>query len=69
MGDNHISSILTGKDGTTFKTFTPNGKNSPLESILIKNNKINFNIAGRMSLNEWKGKKSVEFVIEDISLN
>ena len=69
VGDNHISSILTGKDGTTFKTFTPNGKNSPLESILIKNNKINFNIAGRMSLNEWKGKKSVEFVIEDISLN
>ena len=69
VGDNHISSILTGKDGTTFKTFTPNGKNSPLESILIKNNKINFKIAGRMSLNEWKGKKSVEFVIEDISLN
>ena len=69
VGDNHISSILTGKDGTVFKTFTPNGKNSPLETVLIKNKKIDFNIAGRMSLNDWKGKKSVEFVIEDISLN
>ena len=31
-------------------------------------NKI-FNIAGKMRLNEWRGKKEVEFVIEDISLN
>ena len=27
------------------------------------------NIAGKMRLNEWKGKKDVEFMIEDISLN
>ena len=28
-----------------------------------------FNIAGKMNLNEWRGKKSIEFIIEDISLH
>ena len=27
----------------------------------------NINVAGKMRLNEWRGKKEVEFVIEDIS--
>ena len=34
-----------------------------------KNNKKQINIAGKMRLNEWRGKKDVEFVIEDISLD
>jgi len=68
-GNNHIISILRGKDGTTFKAFLWNGKNSPLEPYLNKKNKKMINIAGRMKLNEWKGKKSVEFMVEDISIN
>ena len=33
-----------------------------------KNNKI-FNIVGKLSLNEWRGNKNVEFIIDDISVN
>ena len=68
-GDNHIISILSGKDGTTFKGFLWNGRNTPLEPFLNKKFKQRINIAGKMRLNEWRGKKNVEFVIEDISLN
>ncbi len=64
----HIKSILLGKDGSTIKSFTWNGKNTPLERFLDKKNKKNINIAGRMKLNEWKGKKNVEFIIEDVAL-
>ena len=46
-----------------------NAINSPLESALINKNKKNINIAGKMKLNEWKGQKDIEFVIEDISFN
>ena len=69
VGKNHIRSILCGKDGTVFKSFTWNAKGTPLEGVLIKNNKIKFNAAGKMKLNEWNGKKNIEFVIEDISVN
>ena len=36
---------------------------------IFKKYKKKFNIAGKMNLNEWKGKKNIEFIIEDISLN
>ena len=69
IGNNHIKSILSGKDGSTFRAFAWNAKNTPLEPFLNKSNKKRINVAGRMRLNEWKGKKNVEFMIEDISLN
>ena len=28
----------------------------------------NFDIAGKLSLNEWRGQKNVEFIIDDISV-
>jgi len=69
VGDNHIKSILSGKDGTVFKSIAWNAVNSPLEKILNKNNKKLFNAAGKMKLNEWHGQKNIEFIIEDISTN
>ena len=69
VGNNHIKSILSGKDGTSFKSFAWNVKNGPLEPILSKRGLKKFNIAGKMRLNEWHGKKDVEFIIEDILVN
>ena len=69
IGSNHIMCILGGKDGSTFKAFAWNAINSPLEPFLNKTNKKRINVAGRLKLNEWKGKKNVEFAIEDIALN
>ena len=70
VGNTHIKSVLRGKDGTVFKSFIWNGKNTPLEPFFLdkKKNQL-INIAGKMRLNEWKGKRDVEFIIEDISLN
>ena len=65
--EQHIKSILSGKDGTSFKSFAWNAVNTPLEKYLSKKNKKNFTAAGKMKLNEWNGKKSIDFIIEDIS--
>jgi len=69
VGNNHIKSILAGKDGSVFKGFVWNGKNSPLEPFLNKKSNRLINLVGKMRLNEWQGKKDVEFMIEDISVN
>ena len=69
VGHNHIKTILSGKDGSIFKGFAWNAKNSPLEPFLRKENKKKINIAGKMRLNEWKGKKNIDFMIEDVSLD
>jgi len=69
VGENHIKSILQGNDGTVIKSFAWNCVNGPLEPFLSKTNKKKFHIAGKMRKNEWKGKKDIEFIIEDISQN
>ena len=51
------------------KGFAWNAKNTPLEPFLSKKSRKEINIAGKMRLNEWRGKREVEFMIEDISLN
>ena len=66
---NHIISILSGKDGTTFKGFTWNAKNTPLEPFLNIKHKKRINIAGKLRLNEWRGNRKIDFIIEDISLS
>jgi len=68
VGKNHIKSILIGKDGSTFNSFLWNGKDTSLEPYLTEKNKKIFNVAGKMHLNEWKGKKKIEFIIDDISI-
>ena len=69
VGNNHIKTLLSCSDGSIIKTIAFNAKNSSLEPYLNKNNKKKINIAGKMKLNEWKGKKKIEFEIEDIALN
>ncbi len=69
VGDNHIKCILTGKDGSIIKSIAWNAVNGPLEKILSSNNKKTFNAAGKMKLNEWRGEKNIEFIIEDLSIN
>ena len=69
VGKNHIKSILLSKDGSSIKTIAFNCYDTDLGQFLL-NNKINtFNIVGKLSLNEWKGEKNVEFIIDDISVN
>ena len=69
IGDNHIKSVLIGKDGSTIKVIAFNAVNNDLEAYLLKKNNKPFNIAGKLSLNEWKGQSNVEFIIDDISVN
>ena len=69
VGEKHIKSVLLGSDSTVIKTITFNSINSNLGVYLLKKNKKTLNIAGKMSLNEWRGQKNVEFIIDDISVN
>tara|TARA_Y100000590_G_scaffold468133_1_gene649656 strand:+ start:169 stop:1917 length:1749 start_codon:yes stop_codon:yes gene_type:complete len=65
--NNHIKSILIGKDGSKLKSIAWNAISSPLEPYLSKS-KERINIAGKLRLNEWRGEKQIEFDIEDICL-
>jgi len=69
VGEKHIKSVLIGMDGSSIKTIAFNAVENDLGAYLLKNNNKIFNIAGKLSLNEWKGQSNVEFIIDDISVN
>ena len=69
VGEKHIKSILIGEDGSAIKTIAFNAVENDLGAYLLKKNNKPYNIAGKLSLNEWKGQSNVEFIIDDISVN
>jgi single-stranded-DNA-specific exonuclease len=69
VGEKHIKSVLIGKDGSSIKTIAFNAVENDLGAYLLKKNNKTFNIAGKLSLNEWRGQSNVEFIIDDISVN
>ena len=69
IGEKHIKSNLIGEDGSVIKTIAFNASDNNLAAYLIKNGHKTFNIVGKLSLNEWRGEKNVEFIIDDISVN
>ena len=69
VAERHIKSVLLGSDGSNIKTIAFNAKDNDLGQYLLKKNIKPFNIAGKLTLNEWRGEKNVEFIIDDISVN
>ena len=69
VGEKHIKSVLIGTEGSSVKTIAFNAADNELGAYLLKKNNKMFNIAGKLSLNEWRGQKNVEFIIDDISVN
>ena len=68
VADKHIKSVLVDSDTTILKAISFNSVETPLGSYLLKKNIKEFNIAGKLSLNEWRGQRNVEFIIDDISV-
>ncbi len=69
VGNRHIKALLSAPDGSVIKSVTFNAVKTDLESYLLLKNQKKINIVGKLSLNEWKGQKNVEFIIDDISVN
>ena len=52
-----LKSILLGKDGTKISTIAFNSVDNEIGQHLLKTSINTFSIVGKLTLNEWKGKK------------
>jgi len=68
VAEKHIKIVLIGSDSTTIKAISFNSVETQLGSHLLRKNIKPFDIAGKLSLNEWRGQRNVEFIIDDISV-
>ena len=68
VGEKHIKTVFVGSDSTTLKGISFNSVETNVGVHLLKKNIKSFDIAGKLSLNEWRGERNVEFIIDDISV-
>ena len=68
IAEEHIKIVFTTNTNITFKAMAFNSVGSEMENYLSNNYKKKINIIGKLSLNEWQGRRNIEFIIEDISV-
>ena len=68
VGKKHLKITFLGNNRKTFKGMAFNVIGTNMEGYLSKSYKKNMNIVGKLSLNEWRGKRNIEFIIDDISV-
>ena len=65
VGTNHVRCIVAGDDGGRLKAMAFRVGASPLGDALTARDGRKLHLAGELRDNWWKGKRSVEFRIED----
>jgi len=68
VAEKHIKIVLIGSDSTAIKAISFNSVETQLGFHLLRKNIKPLDIAGKLSLNEWRGQRNVEFIIDDISV-
>ncbi len=64
--NNHVKAIMQ-KGSFYLNTICFNSKTKDIGNYLM-HYKNNFNVAGKIKLNEWNGKSNIELIVEDIQL-
>jgi len=68
VGEKHLKVILCDRNGKIINGISFNAIGTNLEGYLNKKSHKMINILGKMSSNNWKGKRNIEFIIDDISV-
>ena len=69
LKDIHIKAICKTSSNTNINVICFNSVNTPLGSYLINSKNKKYDIAGRLSLNEWNGRREVQFLLDDLAIS
>ena len=67
LNNKHISSILVSKNKTYINAISFNSYGTLIHDYLMQKSK-KINLVGKLNLNEWKGKKNIQLIIDDIAI-
>ena len=70
VGDGHVRAQIVDADGggARMKAMAFRAADTPMGQALLTRKTERFHLLGRLKLNEWQGRESVEFHIEDAAL-
>ncbi|KAB7740097.1 single-stranded-DNA-specific exonuclease RecJ [Parvibaculum sedimenti] len=68
VGGAHVRCTLTGEDGARLKAIAFRAAETPLGKALLDRGTGSIHVAGRLKADDWRGRRDVQFNIEDAVL-
>ena len=70
VGTDHVRTLIVDSDGggTRMKAMAFRAANTPVGQTLLSGTGQKMHLLGRLKVNEWQGRESVEFHIEDVAV-
>ena len=68
LKDVHIKAFCKTENNHSLNVISFNSVENEIGSYLLNSRNKSFNLAGRLSLNEWNGKRTVEFILDDLAI-
>ncbi len=68
VGEDHVRCVMTSGDGSRINGIAFRVRGTVLDDFLLKKQPSALHIAGRLKLNEWRGRREVQMIIEDAAV-
>ena len=69
LKESHIRSFCKTSNNSKINLISFNSVNTPIGTYLLNAKNKKYDIAGRLSLNEWNGKREVQFLLDDLAIS
>lgn len=67
VGDNHLKLNISSFDGKSIEAMAFRAVSTPLGEALLSSEYKKIHLIGKLNINEWNGKKSVQLIVEDVA--
>ena len=68
LKESHIKAFCKTSGNSTINLISFNSVNTVIGTYLLNSKNKKYDIAGRLSLNEWNGKREVQFLLDDLAI-
>lgn len=68
VGEKHVKCLFGEQNGATLKAIAFQAVDTAVGEFLLDSKGCHFNAVGKLKINEWNGRRMVDFVVEDVAL-
>lgn len=68
VGEDHVRCTLASGEGSRINAIAFRTRGTPLDDFLLNKRNTPVHIAGKLKLNEWRGRREVQMIIEDAAV-
>ena len=68
VGEDHVRCTLVSGEGARINAIAFRTRGTALDDFLLNTRNTPLHFAGKLKLNEWRGRRDVQMIIEDVAM-